>query len=190
MMTVWENIQSVGDVLYQLVVIFPYTAYTTPYRRSIPLSSDDPSLPSSGKEAAVEVAATPSSPDPGTMAPDKIKTTDKDKADGPAETFSDKTFTYCTAKDSVSALLAADPTLAPGDAWHKLYGHHVPKLSSSKSMKHCGKGEVSQENLEKAEQCGKWGPTQPSELFLRVCPSQRCGFTIDRLFTNRGVALS
>lgn len=158
-MTLWQDIQSLGDVLYQIAFIFPYTAYTTPYRRTIPLPSDESSSAQSPTPAT-------SSPNLETMGPDKDAA-----VSGAAETFSDKTFSYCTSKESVSALLGADPTLAPGDAWRKLYGHHVPKLSSSKSMKDCGKGEVSQENLGRAEQCGKFGPTQPSDLFLRVCPS-------------------
>lgn len=84
-------------------------------------------------------------------------------------TFSDETYKLCTSGESVSALLAADPTLAPGDAWHKLFGHHVSKATtSSHAADDAGKNEVSKADLERAAKCGKWGPTQPSELFLRV----------------------
>lgn len=82
--------------------------------------------------------------------------------------ISDNIFALCTSSESVSSLLAQDPTLAPGEAWKKLYGHHVSK-PSSKDVNAAGKGSVSKEELERAAKCGKWGPTQPSELFLRVC---------------------
>ncbi len=86
------------------------------------------------------------------------------------QSFSDRTFQLCTASDSVSSLLAADPALAPGEAWHKLFGHHVGKPKSSHAADDAGKGPVSKEALERAAKCGKWGPTQPSDLFLRVRP--------------------
>ncbi len=86
----------------------------------------------------------------------------------PPTTFSNRTYELCTSKESVSSVLAADPSLAPGDAWRKLYGHHVGKLTTSKAANDAGKSEVSPADLERAAKCGNWGPTQPSELFLRV----------------------
>ncbi len=87
---------------------------------------------------------------------------------GSPKSFSDKIYKLCTSSETVSSLLAAEPTLAPGDAWHKLYGHHVGKLSSSHSADNVGKGAVTEEDLNRAARCGKWGPTKPGELFLRV----------------------
>jgi len=84
------------------------------------------------------------------------------------EAFDDRVYRWCTSPESVSSLLAADPTLAPGDAWKRLYGYNVKKTSNSKAVDHAGEGALSQADLSRAEQCGKWGPTQPSELFLRV----------------------
>ncbi|ERT03197.1 hypothetical protein HMPREF1624_01502 [Sporothrix schenckii ATCC 58251] len=69
----------------------------------------------------------------------------------------------CTSKNSVSSLVAADPTLAAGDAWQTLYG----KYSHTKDAS--DKAATSQvDDLQRAAQCGKWGPTQPSELFLKI----------------------
>ncbi len=71
----------------------------------------------------------------------------------------------CTSKDSVSSLLAADPSLAPGDAWKKLYDNYTPSCNDQK------RSSVSEdEDLTRAAQCGKWGPTKPSTLFLKVTP--------------------
>lgn len=85
-----------------------------------------------------------------------------------AEPFNDRVYEWCNSPNSVSSALAADPSIAPGDAWLKLYGHNVKKPESSKAVDHAGEGTLSQDALERAERCGKWGPTKPSELFLRV----------------------
>jgi hypothetical protein len=82
-------------------------------------------------------------------------------------TLPDHVVELCTNGESVSTFLAHDPTIAPGEAWKKLYGHHVSK-HSSKAVDAAGKGDIAWEELEKAAKCGKWGPTEPSELFLRV----------------------
>lgn len=80
----------------------------------------------------------------------------------------DDLFKLFTSNETVSSLLAQDPKLSPGDAWQKLYGHHKSKLSGPKSIHGAGKQTASAQALQRAAECGKWGPTQPSELFLRV----------------------
>lgn len=85
-----------------------------------------------------------------------------------SQSVSDRIAELCASIDSVSSLLAADPSLAPGDAWHKLYGHHLSKPEGPKGVDHAGEGEGPDEMLDKARKCGKWGPTEPSDLFLRV----------------------
>lgn len=68
----------------------------------------------------------------------------------------------CTSKDSVSSLVAADPALAGGDAWQTLYGKY-------RHTKEHNKAAITQvDDLERAAKCGKWGPTKPSDLFLKV----------------------
>ncbi len=84
------------------------------------------------------------------------------------DTFGENVYQQCVSSDSVSSLLATDPDMAPGDAWRKLYGHFVIDPRSSHSADDIGKAPVSKEALEKAAKCGKWGPTRPSPLFLRV----------------------
>ena len=92
--------------------------------------------------------------------------------------ISDKVYKLCTSKESVSAHLAADPTLAPGDAWKKLYGGHAAGEKESKATAKAQRDDITPEDLKRALECGKWGPTQPSELFLRVRdPSHSCSQT-------------
>jgi len=62
--------------------------------------------------------------------------------------------------------------MAPGDAWKKLYGHHLPGEHSSKSTAEAHRDEITPEDLKRAKECGNWGPTEPSELFLRVSTAQ------------------
>ncbi|CAK7222618.1 hypothetical protein SCUCBS95973_004904 [Sporothrix curviconia] len=69
----------------------------------------------------------------------------------------------CTAKESVSSLLAADPTLAAGDAWKTLYDKYKPTNHS-----HNKTGATKVDDLARAAQCGKWGPTKPSDVFLEI----------------------
>lgn len=86
--------------------------------------------------------------------------------------ISDKFYDLFTSNENVSSLLALDPTMNPGDAWHKLYGHHAGKPSGKHSVDHAGKHAPSLQELKRAADCGHWGPTQPSKLFLTVSPCQ------------------
>ena len=88
---------------------------------------------------------------------------------------SDQVIRLCTSSESVSSLVAEDPALAPGDAWERLYGAHALKAAVKSEQRKSAGGEnheahpANQPDLERAARCGKWGPTKPSELFLRVC---------------------
>lgn len=82
-----------------------------------------------------------------------------------AAKISEKVYKWCTSEESVSSLLAKDPTLAPGKAAEKLYGKEHTSVSEKK---HPNNYDYSLEELERAYQCGKWGDTRPSELFLRI----------------------
>jgi hypothetical protein len=83
--------------------------------------------------------------------------------------ISDQVYKFCTAEESVSSVLAQDPTLSPGEAWKKLYGHHTPGEKEGKKVTEEPRALITPEELKRAKECGKWGPTEPSELFLRVC---------------------
>lgn len=89
--------------------------------------------------------------------------------------ISERVYKLCTNPESVSALLAKDPTMAPGDAWKKLYGHHLPGEHASKSKSEALRDEITPEDLKRTKECGNWGPTEPSETFLRVSRAIRIG---------------
>lgn len=95
----------------------------------------------------------------------------------PVDQISDRIIELCTSPHSVSSLLAEDARLAPGDAWDQLYGHwKAPRRSVERKREGEGEREdkASEEELEKAARCGKWGPTKPSELFLRIYHDALC----------------
>jgi len=71
----------------------------------------------------------------------------------------------CQAAETVSSVLAKDPTASPGDVIKKLYGHHKKDLHYDPE-KH--RSVPSADDLATALKCGRWGPTQPSPLFLRA----------------------
>lgn len=141
-MTFAQNLQAIISFFIQLVVIFPYNALTTP--RHGPLR---PRKRIGTKPACVN--------DTNRSSPTMV---------------SDGLHKLCTSKESVSALLAEDPTLAPGDAWKKLYGSYVPTSNTAAGSDRDGEGRhsISAEELQRVAVCGNWGPSQPSELFLKV----------------------
>lgn len=83
--------------------------------------------------------------------------------------ISDEFLKLFKASESVSSVLAEDPTISPENAWKKLYGHHAGKPKGPHSIHEAGKHTPSgEEGLQKAAECGHWGPTQPSRLFLQI----------------------
>ncbi len=78
---------------------------------------------------------------------------------------SHKVYDLCQGNVTVSSELARDPTLPPGSVAKKLYGDDVGGHDEHRSFK---RPNATAEDLEKAYQCGKWGSTRPSDLFLRV----------------------
>ena len=68
--------------------------------------------------------------------------------------------------------MAMDPAAAPGDIYKKLYAHHDSNKSTEKERDH--KGEITEEDLRRAEECGNWGPTKPGELFLKASTLSSC----------------
>jgi len=82
--------------------------------------------------------------------------------------ISDRVYKLCTSKESVSALLAKNPTLAPEEAWKQLFGGHAAGEKASSATAQAHRDNHTSEDLKRAFECGNWGPTEPSELFLRV----------------------
>ncbi|GAB7352846.1 hypothetical protein MBLNU459_g3455t1 [Dothideomycetes sp. NU459] len=80
--------------------------------------------------------------------------------------ISDKLYNFCRNPESVSSLLAQNPSLTPGDAAKKLY--HPDSVSVSEGTPPHERVPASAEELQRAYDCGNWGPTKPSELFLRI----------------------
>jgi hypothetical protein len=93
--------------------------------------------------------------------------------------ISDRVYQFCTSEDSVSSALAKDPSIAPKEAAKKLYGHVKVSVTSGKPP-HTRKPAM-QEDLQRAFECGKWGPTRPSELFLRIFHDAVCSLEHDPL---------
>lgn len=75
---------------------------------------------------------------------------------------------------SVSAKLATDPDLAPGDVAKSLFVENLTEAAEEK-LEHVRphekadkkSREYSPEDLQRAFECGQWGKTRPSELFLK-----------------------
>ncbi|KAK0257174.1 hypothetical protein B0A54_09878 [Friedmanniomyces endolithicus] len=73
---------------------------------------------------------------------------------------------WCQSKDSISTHYAADPTKTPGDIADQLYKSHHLKSPSTKAP--ASRKTATLEDLQWARQCGNFGNTQPSEMFLRA----------------------
>ncbi|KAL2351937.1 hypothetical protein BJ546DRAFT_989692 [Cryomyces antarcticus] len=93
--------------------------------------------------------------------------------------ISDKVYNLCRSPESVSSVLAAHPTLSPGEAAKKLYGSEGVSVTESKPPRE--RAPATPEDLERAYQCGQFGPTRPSELFLRVFHDSLCPLEHDPL---------
>jgi hypothetical protein len=75
-------------------------------------------------------------------------------------------YEFCRGDLSVSSELAKNPTLSPHDACKKLFGVDP---DDQKVTKKVDTSNEASDDLQQALQCGKWGKTRPSDLFLRVC---------------------
>ncbi|KAI0392130.1 hypothetical protein F5Y17DRAFT_460189 [Xylariaceae sp. FL0594] len=101
--------------------------------------------------------------------------------------ISDFLYDMCRSGESVSSLMAEDPDLTPGEAWLKLM---KGRQSSDVNHKHGAVQRVrrdsgfSDQSLERARACGKWGAAEPSDLFLRIYNDAICTLNED---PGRGV---
>jgi len=73
---------------------------------------------------------------------------------------------WCQSRESISTHYAADPTKTPGDIADELYKSHHLKSPSTKAP--ASRKTATPEDLQWARQCGNFGNTQPSEMFLRA----------------------
>lgn len=133
----------IASAAYQAFIEFPYSALTIPRFAEVPKQGDEMKMPkqTEGNEYG------------------------GNQISGPV---SDELSKLLTSPESVSYLLAQDPLMSPGQAWKKLYGDYDKRSSSPRPNPEAGGSLASDEALKRAAQCGHWGPTQPTELFLRV----------------------
>ncbi|KAJ3578547.1 hypothetical protein NPX13_g2023 [Xylaria arbuscula] len=81
----------------------------------------------------------------------------------------------CHCENSVSSLLADDPSLAPKDAWHKLiYDHELMNSRHSDELNTQPYSVGDDEGLRQARECGNWGSNEPSGLFTRLYHDALC----------------
>lgn len=79
----------------------------------------------------------------------------------------------CQETRTVSDEHAKDPSRAPTKICEELYGHLKPIITHEEQKREYAVSGVDRPvatagELEKARQCGKWGPQQPSDYFLQV----------------------
>lgn len=74
--------------------------------------------------------------------------------------ISDFVYELCHSPDTVTSVVASDTSVAPGEVAKKLFSkRELPRSNGEERKDH---------NLERAYECGKWGNTRPSDLFLKV----------------------
>ena len=82
---------------------------------------------------------------------------------------SQKVIALCQSSVTVSSELARNPSLVPGSVAKKLYvednANHTRNHIQNQRLREL---DASAEDLRKAYECGKWGTSKPSELFLKV----------------------
>ncbi|KAI9683660.1 MAG: hypothetical protein M1829_004965 [Trizodia sp. TS-e1964] len=79
--------------------------------------------------------------------------------------LSDEICNLCCSVQTVSSEVAKDPNETAGKAIERLYGgleHSAPHHNRSHQQPH------TPEDLQRAFECGKWGDTRPSDLFLQA----------------------
>ena len=86
---------------------------------------------------------------------------------------SDRAFKLCQETRTVSDEFARNPQEAPTEICQRLFGHHKPIITHEEQKhEHAVSGvdrpPATAVELDKARQCGKWGPQQPSEQFLQI----------------------
>ena len=79
--------------------------------------------------------------------------------------LSDTVYELCHDEKTVTSELLQDPSQSPTKLFQKLYHDRKSKSHKSDSNESVDKDD---HELRKVLQCGNWGSTQPSDLFLKV----------------------
>ena len=74
-------------------------------------------------------------------------------------------YDLCQSQKSVTSELANNPSLTPKEAAKALFGIHIEDDVCNKTLELRQPGE---KDIEHARQCGNWGESKPSDLFLKV----------------------
>ena len=91
-----------------------------------------------------------------------------------------------SVSSTVSAELARNPSETPGKASKRLFGVDLEENMLGERIKAPEEGS---DDLQQALECGKWGKSRPSDLFLRVC-TQRMATEADGDNADGGTDLS
>jgi phosphatidylserine/phosphatidylglycerophosphate/cardiolipin synthase-like enzyme len=86
----------------------------------------------------------------------------------------------CQAEETVSSELARDPSSSAGEVSGKIFGKSDKNGKPSRDAD-AAISPASADDLRKAASCGRWGPTQPGELFLRAYHDVLCCLESDPL---------
>ncbi|RFN54469.1 hypothetical protein FIE12Z_1257 [Fusarium flagelliforme] len=81
---------------------------------------------------------------------------------------SQNVFNLCQATETVSSALAKDPSQSPGDIVKQLYRNNEHNKSTNQNTPPASPPNEAVSAVETAFQCGRWGPTVPSQLFLQA----------------------
>ncbi|KZF19543.1 phospholipase D/nuclease [Xylona heveae TC161] len=92
---------------------------------------------------------------------------------------SEKVYNLCRSDQSVSSELAKNPTQSVSHVVKHLYGERAVSVATENPMPK--KLEPTAEDLQRAFECGKWGNSRPSELFLRIYHDVLCTLEHDHL---------
>lgn len=96
-----------------------------------------------------------------------------------ATRISDKIFQFCTESKSVSSEYAKDTAKTPGHYAERLYGKELPAVTEHQPP-HL-RQPPTKEDIARARQCGSWGDSEPSELFLQCFHDALCSLEHDPL---------
>lgn len=96
-----------------------------------------------------------------------------------ATTISDKILRYCTTPTSISSELAQTPSKEPTHFANTLYGGEHLAITERKPSHVRQPADPAE--LQRARECGNWGESEPSELFLQCFHAALCSLEHDPL---------
>ncbi|KAF9694204.1 hypothetical protein EKO04_007904 [Ascochyta lentis] len=96
-----------------------------------------------------------------------------------ATAISDKLYRYCTNPVSITSELARAPSEEPAHLADTLYGGEHLAITERKPSH--SRHPASQAELLRARECGSWGESEPSELFLQCFHAALCSLEHDPL---------